>query len=138
MRTRQQKSRVWVSGSMEALCEMRHGFSALVKGTRLLEAEVGNLVWRNGRRPSCPTWKMVFRGQLGEAHPEVCSRLACVWVSSVSPEQEPSLMGPSSAQLSRHSTPAAPWLFCYGMYLALSSPGNRGSSYPLSSSAPHL
>lgn len=38
-----------------------------------------------------------------------------MWVSSVSPEQEPSLMGPSSAQLSRHSRLLPIGYFCYGM-----------------------
>lgn len=35
-------------------------------------AEVGSLVWRNGRAVQLPNLgrKWVFRGQLGEAHPE--------------------------------------------------------------------
>lgn len=38
-----------------------------------------------------------------------------MWVSGASPEQEQSLMGPSSAQLSRHSRLLPIGYFCYGM-----------------------
>ena len=68
-------------------------------------------------RPSCPALEEngAFRGQFGEAHPGACPRLACVGEQREPRAGTESLMGPSSAQLSRHSRLLPIGYFCYGM-----------------------
>ena len=99
-------------------------------------AEVGSLVWRNGRVAQLPKpWKKM--GHLGASSGRptlrVCSRLACVGERCkprAGTESHGPLFGPAVPSL----TPAAHWLF---LLRNVPAPrillGNRGSSYPLSS-----